>query len=51
MVSPISILIADDHAVVREGVMAMLASQPDLRVVGEATDGVEAVTLATGTVP
>jgi NarL family two-component system response regulator LiaR len=42
----IRILIADDHAVVREGLAAILAAQPDLSLVGEATDGVEAVALA-----
>ena len=46
MSNPIRILIADDHAVVREGLMAMLGAQPDLRLVGEAMDGVEAVALA-----
>ena len=42
----IRILIADDHAVVREGVGAILAVQPDMELVGEAADGVEAVELA-----
>ncbi len=40
---PISVLIADDHAVVREGVRALIASEPGLEVVGEAADGIEAV--------
>jgi NarL family two-component system response regulator LiaR len=44
--SAIRILIADDHAVVREGVGAILAVQPDMELVGEAADGVEAVELA-----
>ncbi len=39
----IRVLIADDHPVVREGLAAMLARQPDIDVVGEATDGIEAV--------
>lgn len=47
----IRILIADDHAVVREGLMAMLAAQPDLCLVGEATDGVEAAALARELLP
>lgn len=42
----IRILIADDHAVVREGVGAILSIQPDMALVGEATDGVEAVSMA-----
>ena len=39
----IRVLIADDHAVVREGLVAMINRQPDMRVVAEAQDGVEAV--------
>ena len=39
----IRVLIADDHAVVRSGLRALLASQPDIAVVGEAADGVEVV--------
>ncbi len=46
MGNQIRILVADDHAVVREGLTAMLATQPDLRLVGEAADGVEAAALA-----
>lgn len=42
----IRILIADDHLVVREGLRTMLEIQPDMDVVGEATDGHEAVRLA-----
>ena len=43
---PIRILIADDHAVVRQGLRAFLDTDPDLEVVGEATDGHEAVSMA-----
>ncbi len=43
---PIRILIADDHAVVRSGVRALLQSDPGLEVVGEAGDGVETLQLA-----
>ncbi len=43
MAERIRILIADDHPVVREGLAAMLARQPDIDVVGEANDGIEAV--------
>ena len=42
----IKILIADDHAVVREGTRRILEQEPDLKVVGEAADGEEAVRLA-----
>jgi two-component system, NarL family, response regulator len=41
----IRILIADDHPVVREGIMAILALQNDLKVVGQARDGEEACLL------
>lgn len=43
---PIRILIADDHAVVRSGLRALLSADPDLEVVGEAGDGTEALRLA-----
>ena len=42
----IRILIADDHAVVRQGLRMFLALDPELEVVGEASDGVEALRLA-----
>jgi len=40
---PIRLLVADDHPVVRDGLVAMLSTQPDLVVVGEAATGAEAV--------
>ena len=43
---PLRILIADDHAIVREGLEAILSAQPDLALVGSATNGLEAVSLA-----
>jgi DNA-binding NarL/FixJ family response regulator len=43
--SPIRILLADDHAMVRRGVRLILEQEPDLRVVAEASDGAEAVAL------
>jgi two-component system response regulator NreC len=43
---PIRILLADDHAMVRDGLRALLAPQPDLLVVAEAADGRECVQLA-----
>jgi DNA-binding NarL/FixJ family response regulator len=42
----VSVLIVDDHAVVRQGLQALLASRPEVRVVGEAADGAQAVQLA-----
>jgi DNA-binding NarL/FixJ family response regulator len=42
----ITLIIADDHPVVRDGLRGMLASQPDFELVGEAEDGSEAVRLA-----
>jgi NarL family two-component system response regulator LiaR len=42
----IQVLIADDHAVVREGLRALIISEPGIEVVGEAANGVEAVQLA-----
>jgi two-component system NarL family response regulator len=41
----IRILVADDHAVVRMGLVALIHSEPDLEVVGEAEDGRQAVEL------
>ena len=43
---PIRVLVADDHPVFRDGMRALLGSAPEVEVVGEATDGSEAVTLA-----
>ena len=42
---PVSILLADDHQVVRQGLRALLEAEPDFRVVGEAADGLEATRL------
>lgn len=42
---PIRVLLADDHAVVRQGLARLLRDQADIDVVGEATDGQEAVAL------
>lgn len=46
MKSTIRILIADDHAIVREGALRLLNSQPDMEVVGEAREGTEVMPLA-----
>ncbi len=43
---PIRVLIADDHAMVRQGLCGLLAAYVSMQVVGEAADGAEAVTLA-----
>jgi DNA-binding NarL/FixJ family response regulator len=40
---PIRLLVADDHPVVRDGLRAMLATQPDMELVGEAATGTQAV--------
>jgi DNA-binding NarL/FixJ family response regulator len=39
----IRVLLADDHAIVRAGLRALLSAQPDIQVVGEASDGREAL--------
>jgi NarL family two-component system response regulator LiaR len=46
MSDPIRLLIVDDHELVRQGFIAMMSVEPNLDVVGEAADGVEAVELA-----
>lgn len=40
------VLLADDHALFREGLAGIITSQPDMDVVGEASDGLEAVVMA-----
>jgi DNA-binding NarL/FixJ family response regulator len=42
----IRILIAEDHALVRRGTAVLLATEPDMEVVGQACDGIEAVAMA-----
>jgi two-component system, NarL family, response regulator LiaR len=42
----IRVCVADDHAVVRQGLRAFLSSQPDIEVVGEAATGTQAIALA-----
>jgi NarL family two-component system response regulator LiaR len=43
MTEEIRILVADDHAVVREGLRALIETEPGMKLVGEAADGFEAV--------
>jgi two-component system NarL family response regulator len=45
MPEPIRILVVDDHHVVRQGLVALLKIMPDVVVVGEASDGLEAIEL------
>jgi two-component system, NarL family, response regulator len=40
---PIRVMVADDHPILREGLVALIDRQPDMRVVGQAGDGREAV--------
>ena len=47
----IRILIADDHPLFRDGLHGLLDSVPDTEVVGEATDGKEAIALANSLQP
>lgn len=44
--SPVRLLVADDHPVVRDGIVGMVSSDPDIEVVAEASNGSEAVGLA-----
>ena len=43
---PITVLLAEDHTIVREGLRALLKQEPDIQVVGEAENGRDAVELA-----
>ena len=51
MKDSITVLLVDDHRVVRQGVRAFLATQPDISVVGEAESGAEGVQFAGQFVP
>ena len=46
MIDPIRIVVADDHPIVRAGIVGLLDQAPGIEVVGEAADGAEAVELA-----
>ncbi len=41
----IRVLITDDHAIVRKGIRALLTTEPDIEIVGEAEDGTQAVSM------
>lgn len=47
----IRVLVADDHALVRAGIVSLLRALPKMEIVGEAGDGAEAVALATRLLP
>ncbi len=49
--APIKLLIADDHPVVRDGLSAMFEREPGFEVLGEASDGAEAIRLAQSLAP
>ena len=49
--SKIRVLVADDHAIVRMGLVALLATEQDIEIVGEAEDGREAVKKAVSAKP
>lgn len=49
--TPIRIVLADDHAVLRTGLAALLDARSDMTVIGEAADGVELLTLVETTQP
>ena len=49
--APIRIVVADDHPVVRDGLVAMLRADPAFEIVGEAGNGAEAVRLVEATAP
>ena len=51
MSDKLRVLLADDHAVVREGLKTLLNGQPDLEVIGEANDGIQAAELASALLP
>lgn len=48
---PLRVLLVDDHALFRKGIASLLSGREDFTVVGEAEDGIEAVTIAQQTLP
>jgi NarL family two-component system response regulator LiaR len=51
MGEPITVLIVDDHAVVRQGVRTFLAAQPDIAIAGDVGSGEEAIQMAAESAP
>jgi DNA-binding NarL/FixJ family response regulator len=49
--SPIRVLLVDDHALFREGLCSLLSARPDFAVIGEASDGLEALVMAQELLP
>jgi len=49
--NPVKVLVVDDHALFRRGITAVLANHENLEVVGEASDGLEAIEKAEAIVP
>src|SRR5882762_1692326 len=47
----ITVLLADDHTVVRQGLRSLLAAEPDIEIVGEAENGRQAVQMAKNLTP
>lgn len=51
MIKKIRVLVAEDHTIVRQGLVALLRAEPEIEVSGEASDGLEAVEMAKKLVP
>lgn len=51
MTKKISVLVVDDHTLIRQGIVGLLESQPDIEVVGQAGDGLQALQLTLDTEP
>jgi two-component system, NarL family, response regulator LiaR len=51
MAAPITVLIVDDYEIVRNGIHSFLATQPDFRVIGEASSGGEAIEIVMNQIP
>lgn len=47
----IRVFIADDHAIIRDGLISLLKQQPDIQVIGNASDGLETITQVTDLKP